>query len=270
MSDQAPKPPATPIKPSVPEPSLANGESTASSTKTLSGAELKKLKQQEKAAKRAAQKENTGSSQVPPPSTPRSNPRPSPSKSPAGDKQSKPVPEKPSQPPKGQQAGPRARRASETRRDNMKARPVKQVRLFSHLYAQPRRHSIVAASKDIHPAVLALGLQMSNYEVCGSNARCVAMLLAFKEVSMVPSEFSNSKPKLITPLGTTILHHSLWYLGRPPSDTSPPLATDHIPPVLPTHKRVHGKCDPVVEGPDCQNRPVCERDDCKGFANFGD
>lgn len=61
----------------------------------------------------------------------------------------------------------------------------KNVALFGHLYSQPRRTSIAGAGKDVHPAVLALGLQMSNYVICGSNARCVAMLLVFKRVLMV-------------------------------------------------------------------------------------
>lgn len=58
----------------------------------------------------------------------------------------------------------------------------KNVALFDHLYGSPRRTSIAGASKDVHPAVLALGLQMRNYVICGSSARCVAMLLAFKRV----------------------------------------------------------------------------------------
>ena len=58
----------------------------------------------------------------------------------------------------------------------------KKVALFDHLYGQPRRTTLAGAGKDIHPAVLTLGLQMSSYVICGSNARCVAMLLAFKEV----------------------------------------------------------------------------------------
>lgn len=59
----------------------------------------------------------------------------------------------------------------------------KNVALFGHLYGQPRRTTIAGAGKDVHPAILALGLQMSNYVICGSNARCVATLLAFKRVS---------------------------------------------------------------------------------------
>lgn len=59
----------------------------------------------------------------------------------------------------------------------------KKVALFGHLYGSPRRTTIAGAAKDVHPAVLALGLQMSNYIVCGSSARCVATLLVFKRVS---------------------------------------------------------------------------------------
>ncbi|KAL9119956.1 MAG: hypothetical protein Q9187_003485 [Circinaria calcarea] len=58
----------------------------------------------------------------------------------------------------------------------------KKVALFGHLYGQPRRTTIAAAGRDVHPAVLALGLQTSNYVICGSSARCVAMLLVFKRV----------------------------------------------------------------------------------------
>ena len=58
----------------------------------------------------------------------------------------------------------------------------KNVALFDHLYGHPRRTTVAGAGKDVHPAVLALGLQMRNYILCGSIARCVAMLLAFKRV----------------------------------------------------------------------------------------
>lgn len=58
----------------------------------------------------------------------------------------------------------------------------KNVALFDHLYGNPRRTTIAGAAKDVNPSVLALGLQMRNYIICGSSARCVAMLLAFKRV----------------------------------------------------------------------------------------
>lgn len=61
----------------------------------------------------------------------------------------------------------------------------KNVTLFDHLYGPPRRTTMAGAGKDVHPAVLALGLQMRNYVICGSSARCVATLLAFKRVSVL-------------------------------------------------------------------------------------
>lgn len=58
----------------------------------------------------------------------------------------------------------------------------KTVELFRHLY-KARATTISGASKDVHPAILALGQQMSSYTICGSNARLVATLQAFKRVS---------------------------------------------------------------------------------------
>lgn len=63
-------------------------------------------------------------------------------------------------------------------------RENKNVALFDHLYGPPRRTTVAGAGKDVHPAVLALGLQMRHYIICGSSARCVATLLAFKRVGV--------------------------------------------------------------------------------------
>lgn len=68
----------------------------------------------------------------------------------------------------------------------------KNVALFGHLYGTPRRTTLAGTSKDIHPAVLALGLQMSSYVVCGSNARCVATLLVFKRVRVMLELLDNN------------------------------------------------------------------------------
>lgn len=59
----------------------------------------------------------------------------------------------------------------------------KTVEFFRHLY-KTRTTTVAGASKEIHPAVLALGLQMSNYTLCGSCARLVATLQAFKKVRL--------------------------------------------------------------------------------------
>jgi translation initiation factor eIF-2B subunit delta len=63
-----------------------------------------------------------------------------------------------------------------------KPKEDKRVGFFSHLYPKDRRTSIAGAGKEIHPAVLALGLQLRDHVICGGNARCVATLLVFKKV----------------------------------------------------------------------------------------
>ncbi|CAK3858941.1 translation initiation factor eif-2b delta subunit like [Lecanosticta acicola] len=85
---------------------------------------------------------------------------------------------------------------------------TKQVELFSHLYTQPRRHNVEGVSKDVHPAVLALGFQLSSYEICGSSARCVAMLLAFKEAIQ----------EYTTPTGTSLARHLTSHYLSPQID----------------------------------------------------
>ncbi|KAL8826004.1 MAG: hypothetical protein Q9170_007574 [Blastenia crenularia] len=80
---------------------------------------------------------------------------------------------------------------------------VKKVALFSHLYGHPRRTTIAGAVKDVHPSILALGLQMSNYVICGSNARCVSTLLGFKRVIDAYS----------TPPGTSLTRHLTLHLS---------------------------------------------------------
>ena len=79
----------------------------------------------------------------------------------------------------------------------------KRVALLEHLYGPPRRTTIAGAAKDIHPSVLALGLQLSSYEICGSNARCVATLLVFKQVIASYN----------TPVGTSLPRHLTTHLS---------------------------------------------------------
>lgn len=61
----------------------------------------------------------------------------------------------------------------------------KQVPMFSHLPQFERETSLSFhvgfASKDIHPAVLRLGLKLAEGVFRGSTSRCIAMLTAFKE-----------------------------------------------------------------------------------------
>ncbi|PYI04586.1 IF-2B-domain-containing protein [Aspergillus sclerotiicarbonarius CBS 121057] len=85
-----------------------------------------------------------------------------------------------------------------------KKQEEKNVSVFGHLYGQQRRTTIAGAGKEVHPAVLALGLQMRDYVVCGSSARCVATLLAFKRVIEAYT----------TPLGTSLARHLTTHLSH--------------------------------------------------------
>lgn len=60
----------------------------------------------------------------------------------------------------------------------------KEVAIFSHLYNQPRKHTLEGSAREVHPAILELGLQLSSYVICGSQARCIAMLLALRSVRL--------------------------------------------------------------------------------------
>jgi len=55
------------------------------------------------------------------------------------------------------------------------------LRIFSH-FGQPKASSHVLKG-DIHPAIIRLGLLFSEFKICGANARCIATLTAFKQVS---------------------------------------------------------------------------------------
>ncbi|KAL4943602.1 hypothetical protein BDV06DRAFT_189492 [Aspergillus oleicola] len=86
----------------------------------------------------------------------------------------------------------------------------KNVAVFGHLYGQQRRTTVAGAGKEVHPAVLALGLQMRDYVVCGSSARCVATLLAFKRVI---EAYTTPKGTSLARHLTTHLSHQITYLS---------------------------------------------------------
>ncbi|KAF2425754.1 IF-2B-domain-containing protein [Tothia fuscella] len=190
------------------KPSAADGPAEE---KKLSGAELKKQQKAEKAAKRAQKKSEGAPPQAPPPVA--SKPAKKAQQQPGA--KGGPVKATAKEAPKGegkeQSTIPvRTRRLSKEAPavKPVKAPSNKQVSLFGHLYGQPRRYGIEGAMKEVHPAILALGLQMSNYEVCGSTARCVAMLLAFK--SAIQSYH--------TPQGTALARHFIPHYLSPQID----------------------------------------------------
>ncbi|KAJ4539540.1 hypothetical protein HRR86_006910 [Exophiala dermatitidis] len=80
----------------------------------------------------------------------------------------------------------------------------KRVGMFSHLYPKEKRATLAGAGREIHPAVLALGLQLRDYVICGGNARCVATLLVFKKVIQTYT----------TPAGVALSRHLLTHLNH--------------------------------------------------------
>ncbi|KAF7173713.1 hypothetical protein CNMCM6106_007758 [Aspergillus hiratsukae] len=88
--------------------------------------------------------------------------------------------------------------------EQKKKQEDKSVAVFGHLYGQQRRTTVAGAGKEVHPAVLALGLQMRDYVICGSSARCVATLLAFKRVI----------ESYTTPHGTSLARHLTTHLSH--------------------------------------------------------
>ncbi|KAI1611068.1 translation initiation factor eIF-2B delta subunit [Exophiala viscosa] len=83
-------------------------------------------------------------------------------------------------------------------------RQDKRVSMFSHLYPKEKKASLGGAGREIHPAVLSLGLQLRDYVICGGNARCVATLLAFKKVIQTYT----------TPPGVALSRHLLTHLNH--------------------------------------------------------
>ncbi|KAJ4472199.1 eukaryotic translation initiation factor 2B delta subunit [Lentinula aciculospora] len=75
------------------------------------------------------------------------------------------------------------------------------LRIFSH-FGLPKTpgHQIKG---DIHPAIVKLGLQFSEFKICGANARCIATLTAFK---MVIQDY-------VTPPHNTLSRHLMTHLS---------------------------------------------------------
>jgi translation initiation factor eIF-2B subunit delta len=100
----------------------------------------------------------------------------------------------------------------------------KRVAMFKHLYPVQRNDTIVGVSKEVHQAVLAFGLQLSSYEITGSNARCIEMLQVFKPVSLIliPGFLDTSSSSL----GHQSVQNPSRQLSRTPLHQPYPISTD--------------------------------------------
>jgi translation initiation factor eIF-2B subunit delta len=175
---------------------MADAESSQpSEPPKLSNAELKKRAKVEKQAKRAARKTDPPASVQPPvhegPPAQKAEPSTSHQQKSA---QAPPKMPQAAKLPKAGKAAPLAHRPSASAKASSAvkggaAESVESVRIFNHLSVH-RRQDLEGVPKETHPAVQALGLQMSEYIICGSTARCLAMLQVFKSVRALLYDFA--------------------------------------------------------------------------------
>jgi len=102
---------------------------------------------------------------------------------------------------------PKKRNKAEKNKTINRTPAQKPVALFAHLTQYEKENDILAELKAqgfIHPAVLILGLQFSEFIIDGGNARCIAMLNAFKKV------ISDYK----TPTGTSLSRHLTSHISK--------------------------------------------------------
>ncbi|KAF9247119.1 IF-2B-domain-containing protein [Melanogaster broomeanus] len=79
------------------------------------------------------------------------------------------------------------------------------LRIFSH-FGTPKPPAVTKG--DIHPAIIRLGLQFAEFKITGANARCIAMLTAFKTViqAYVTPQNNTLSRHLMTQLSPQITH----------------------------------------------------------------
>ncbi|KAK3680138.1 hypothetical protein LTR78_000515 [Recurvomyces mirabilis] len=198
----------------------------------ISPAELKKRAKAEKQARRAAQKEQTGGPAAAEPSTNGAT---------EGGQEEHELKQKGGQQQKGQQQKSRQRHGQKPAQDSRPERPgqsssstmpprrrpsqsntttskptlqpkkeKREIELFSHLTTHPRLHTAgttASISKDIHPAVLALGYQYSTYTICGSSARCIEYLKSCRPLAESMGNAIRWLKKLIAEIDPAMPEH---------------------------------------------------------------
>ncbi|KAF9209350.1 hypothetical protein BGZ49_005044 [Haplosporangium sp. Z 27] len=92
--------------------------------------------------------------------------------------------------------------AESTSQAKKREKLTKEMGLFAHL-DPPKFANTASAPKDLHPAVVNVGLQMAQFKICGANARCVATLSAFRKAIQ----------DYQTPPNTTLSRNMLTYLS---------------------------------------------------------
>jgi len=86
----------------------------------------------------------------------------------------------------------------------------KRVPLVSHLYPSARPASLTTASREIHPSVLTLALQLRNLTLAGSTARTLSLLLTLKRVIKA---YTTPPSTALSRHLTTHLSHQISFLS---------------------------------------------------------
>ncbi|KAJ7283510.1 eukaryotic translation initiation factor 2B delta subunit [Mycena rebaudengoi] len=84
--------------------------------------------------------------------------------------------------------------------DGVEALKSRSLRIFSHFGLPKNAHTVKG---DIHPSIVRLALQFSEFRICGANARCIATLTAFKTVIQ----------DYTTPPNNTLSRHLMTHLS---------------------------------------------------------
>lgn len=165
-------------------PSLAS-DGAPKSQKQMSKAERRALQEQQRAAKAAAKAAAPGATQSPAKPNAagtggagKGTPQPGAvaAKKPGKAADTKPGKTADGKPIKGEQKD-----TSHTHTHSQIEETARGLRIFSH-FGLPKSPSVTKG--DVHPAIIRLGLQFSDFKITGANARCIAMLNAFKTVSV--------------------------------------------------------------------------------------
>jgi translation initiation factor eIF-2B subunit delta len=161
----------------VPTKPSANGETPGPQPpkplQKTTKAERRELQEKQRAAKQAKQTAASTSSSTPKASTAPSSPAPRKAVAKSGDITTKPQTPKLSKETKDIVSIPADDRETKSRG----------LRIFSH-FGLPKQ--VTSTMKgNIHPSIIRLGLQFSEFKISGANARCIATLTAFKTVCSI-------------------------------------------------------------------------------------
>lgn len=193
--------------PAPTKPQTTNGAGDASASqptqKSMTKAERRELQEKQRAAKLAQKQPGSGSN-----SKPKAPPASSSSvkKTSAASGSGKSTDANKLHPPKDSGAA-MSKDGSGSTHGEDPAQKSRGLRIFSH-FGLPKSPTHIVKG-DIHPAIVRLALQFSEFKISGANARCIATLTAFKTVSYCVVSVLQPNQNSLHRLFKTTLHHPI-------------------------------------------------------------